>query len=144
MAAVSAQERFAAQLAAAGITPEKPLHAVLWAVHDSALAGRDAAEFVRERVVGEVGQAVRGSLYELKPAFEQRWRWQRWAAMVVAFAVGCATMGLVGLAAWQASAAVERHEAAKEIGQWQAWCAAPGHQVVIAGKPVCQVPLQTQ
>lgn len=48
MAAVTPQERFAAQLAVAGITPEKPLHAVLWSMHEAALAAQGAAKIALE------------------------------------------------------------------------------------------------
>lgn len=38
---------YALQLAAAGITPDKPLHAVILAVHEAAEAARDAARGAR-------------------------------------------------------------------------------------------------
>src|SRR3954469_1031828 len=48
MAAVTPQEQFATQLAAAGISPEKPLYAVLWSMNEAAMAAQGAANAALE------------------------------------------------------------------------------------------------
>jgi len=63
------------------------------------------------------------------------------------FTAGAVVMGVFGITAWEISASVTRHEAGAEVARWQAWwnatCAdrSPG-RVIVAGKPVCQVPME--
>jgi hypothetical protein len=97
--------------------------------------------------VADVEHAFRGSLMGLRPAFEKRWRWQRWASLIGASAAGCVAMVLVAVGAWTLSAAIARHDANAEVARWQAWwtatCADQSpRRVVLAGKPVCQVPME--
>ena len=54
----------------------------------------DAALTMQAQPVADMERAARAALMGLRPAFEQRWRWQRWAALVGAFAAGCVTMAL--------------------------------------------------
>jgi sterol desaturase/sphingolipid hydroxylase (fatty acid hydroxylase superfamily) len=107
----------------------------------------DAALKTQAQTGADMERAARQALTGMRPAFEQRWRWQRWAALVGAFTAGCVAMGLVGATAWTLSAAVARQEAGAEVARWQAWwtatCADQSpHRVVVAGKPVCQVPIE--
>jgi hypothetical protein len=101
-------------------------------------------EEIRKPLVDEAGRAVRSSLHSLRPEFERRWLWRRWAELLVAGTVGAAVMGGIGYATWQASAAVAQRDATTEAAKWSAWCNTPGHRVLIAGKAVCQVPLEPE
>jgi hypothetical protein len=144
-AALDALERHAARLAATG-------DPVADAVGACAAVVKAAAQMMVEmqaQPVADMERAARAALMGLRPAFEQRWRWQRWAALVGAFTAGCGAMGLVGRAAWMLSAAVARQEAGAEVARWQSWwnatCADQSpRRIIVAGKPVCQVPMDQQ
>jgi hypothetical protein len=56
-------------------------------------------------------------------------------------------MGLISVLAWTAAAAVTRHNADAETARWQSWwtsaCGSQSpHRLVVAGRVVCQVPLE--
>jgi hypothetical protein len=94
-----------------------------------------------------VEHAARVVLAGLRPAFEQRWRWQRWASIVAASAAGAGVAALICMATWATATAVARHDANAEAARWQArWAATCADQsprrIVVAGKPVCQVPIE--
>jgi hypothetical protein len=96
--------------------------------------------------VADMERAARAALTGLRPAFEKRWRWQRWATLIAAFAAGCAVNGLTNSAAWTTATAVARHDARAELAQWQIWWNATcvdqsPRRIVVAGKAVCQVPM---
>ena len=109
-------------LAQAGITPDKPLYVTLLTVHNATLELDAKIEALQMQPAPDIERAVRMSLTGLRPAFEQLWRWQRWAM-------------------------VARHDAAGEVSKWQTWwretCGerSPNH-IVLNGKPVCQVPME--
>ncbi|MFL5289313.1 MAG: hypothetical protein ACJ8AW_52250 [Rhodopila sp.] len=146
-AAQDALDRHAARLAATGDPVADTVAACAAVVKASNRLVVDAALKTQAQTGADMERAARQALTGLRPAFEQRWRWQRWAALVGAFAAGCVAMGLVGTTAWTLSAAVTRREAGAEVARWQSWwnatCADQSpRRVVLAGKPVCQVPME--
>jgi glucose/arabinose dehydrogenase len=51
--------------------------------------------------------------------YEQRWRWQRWAAVGAAFAAGAGVVAVAILASWNLSAAVTQQVANVRTLQWE-------------------------
>jgi hypothetical protein len=138
---------FQAILAQAGITPDKPLHATLMLVHNATLALDAKIDAFELQPPADIERAVRASLTGLRPVYEKRWRWQRWAMLGAAFVAGATTMAFVCASTWALASAVARHDANAEVARWQAWWAATcgdqsPHRIIIAGKPVCQVPME--
>jgi hypothetical protein len=67
--------------------------------------------------------------------------------VVAAFAAGAGAVALICMASWAAAKAVARHDAATETARWQAWWMAicgdqSPRRIIVAGKPVCQVPIE--
>src|SRR3954454_12249170 len=96
--------------------------------------------------VADMERAAHGALIGLRPAFEHRRPRQRWASIVAASAAGVGAAALVCMTTWATATAVARHDAGAEVARWQLWwnptCADQSpRRVVIAGKAVCQVPM---
>jgi hypothetical protein len=107
----------------------------------------DAVLKMQAQPVADVERAARVALMGVRPAFEKRWRWQRWASLIAASAGGAGTPALICMATWATATAVARHDANAEIAQWQIWwtntCGDQSlRRIVVAGKPVCQVPIE--
>jgi hypothetical protein len=101
---------------------------------------------LEERPVADIERAAKVALMGLRPAFERRWKWQRWATMAGALALGAGVMGVVITGIWNVAAAVTRQEARADNDRLQSWWNATcgdrsPNRIVIAGKPVCQVPM---
>src|SRR3954469_19577772 len=146
-AAQDTLDRHVARLAATGDPVANTVAACAAVVKASNRLMVDAALTMQAQPVADMERAARAALMGLRPAFEQRWQWQRWAGLAGAFGAGCGAMGLVGMAAWTLSAAVARHDADAAVARWQSWwtatCADQSpRRVVVAGKPVCQVPIE--
>jgi hypothetical protein len=97
--------------------------------------------------MADMEQAARVALTGLRPAFEKCWRWQRWTGLTAASAAGAGAATLICMATWATATAVAQHNANAEAARWQAWwttiCAEQSpRRIVVAGKPVCQVPIE--
>jgi hypothetical protein len=107
----------------------------------------DASLKMQTAPVTDMEQAARTVLLGLRPAVEQRWRWQRWTSLIAASAAGAGAAALICMATWATATAVTRQQANAEVARWQAWWAATCAEqspprIVVAGKPVCQVPIE--
>src|SRR4051794_14329819 len=98
-AALDTLEQQAARLAATGDPVADTVAACAAVVKASNRLVVDAALKTQAQTGADMERAARQALTGLRPAFEQRWRWQRWAALVGAFTAGCVAMGLVGATA---------------------------------------------
>jgi hypothetical protein len=146
-AAQEALDRHVARLAAVGDPMVDTVAACAAVVKASNRVAFDAFLKMQAQPMVDIERAARAALTGLRPAFEQRWRWQRWAALIGAFSAGCVAMGLVSVLAWTAATAVTRHNADAETARWQSWwtsaCGSQSpHRLVVAGRVVCQVPLE--
>ncbi len=61
--------------------------------------------------------------------------------VVLAVTAGGALNALIATGVWKTATTMAQRDATTEAARWRSWCSAPGHQVVIAGGIVCQVPL---
>jgi hypothetical protein len=107
----------------------------------------DAALKMQAQPMADMEHAARVVLAGVRPAFAQRWRWQRWASIVAASTAGAGVAALICMATWATATAVTRHDANADAARWQAWwattCADQSpHRIVVAGKLVCQVPIE--
>jgi hypothetical protein len=146
-AALDTLERHAARLTATGDPVADTVERGAAAVKASNRLMVDAVLKLQAQPVADVEHAVRGALMGLRPAFEKRWRWQRWTSLVAASAAGAGAAAIICMATWATATAVTRHDANAEVARWQAWrtatCADQSpRRVVLAGKPVCQVPME--
>ncbi|MFL5281054.1 MAG: hypothetical protein ACJ8AW_08640 [Rhodopila sp.] len=107
----------------------------------------DTALKLQAQPVADMEQAARSVLLGLRPVVEQRWRWQRWTGLIAASAAGAGVAALICVGTWATATVVARRDAGVEVARWQAWwtttCADQSlHHIVVAGKPVCQVPIE--
>jgi hypothetical protein len=145
-AAQDVLDQHAARLAATGDPVADTVVACAAVVKASNRLMVDTALKMQAQPVADMERAARAALMGLRPAFERRWLWQRWAGLAAASAAGAGAAALICVTTWATATAVTQHNANTEVARWQAWWAATcadqsPRRVVLAGKPVCQVPM---
>lgn len=122
-------EAFHQKLLAAGIGPDKPLHAVLVEVRRAAQELTEKAAELKTQPVDQIARDVRRVLREeVAPEFLRRWQWDRWlkvAALVVSYTA------LVIVGTYFAARSIEN-------ARLDSWCSDRAHVV----GSFCQVPLR--
>lgn len=139
-------ERHAGRLAATGDPVAATIAACAAVVKTSTRLLAETTLNLQAQPVADIERAVRAALNGLRPAYEQRWRWQRWAALIGAAAAGAGIIAVTIAATWILSASIARRDPEAAVAHWQSWwnttCGVQSpRRVVIAGKTVCEVPI---
>lgn len=92
---------------------------------------------LKAQPVADVERQVTKMLNTIRPAFELKWKWHRWAMVAgsatVALALSCAAAAFVAYT-------IGRGMGVAEAERWSAYCAQ--HVVVQGGETFCKVPVQ--